>query len=84
MQQSALTKALDYDYLIVGGGAAGLSLAYHIAREPGLADKKVLLIEPEAKDPERPDLVFLGRCTDSFRRHRGARVAADCLPQPRL
>ncbi|MDB5235772.1 MAG: hypothetical protein JWR44_2765 [Hymenobacter sp.] len=39
-----------YDYLIVGGGAAGLSLAYHIAREPRLAGKKVLLIEPEAKE----------------------------------
>jgi lycopene beta-cyclase len=38
-----------FDYLIVGGGAAGLSLAYHIAREPRLADKKVLIIEPEAK-----------------------------------
>ena len=40
---------LEYDYLIVGGGAAGLSLAYHIAQEPRLAGKKVLLIESEAK-----------------------------------
>ena len=40
---------LDYDYLIVGGGAAGLSLAYHMALAPRLAEKKVLLIEPEAK-----------------------------------
>ena len=39
-----------YDYLIVGGGAAGLSLAYQLAQEPRLAAKKVLLIEPEAKD----------------------------------
>ena len=42
-------SVLEFDYLIVGGGAAGLSLAYHIAQEPRLADKKVLLIEPEAK-----------------------------------
>ena len=40
----------EYDYLIVGGGAAGLSLAYHVAQEPRLAGKKVLLIEPEAKN----------------------------------
>ena len=40
----------EYDYLIVGGGAAGLSLAYHIAQEPRLTGKKVLLIEPEAKN----------------------------------
>ena len=40
----------EFDYLIVGGGAAGLSLAFHIAQEPRLADKKVLIIEPEAKE----------------------------------
>lgn len=39
-----------YDYLIVGGGAAGLSLAYHISQEPRLAQKRVLVLEPEAKD----------------------------------
>lgn len=39
----------EYDYIIIGGGAAGLSLAYHIAQEPQLADKRVLLLEPDAK-----------------------------------
>lgn len=47
---SVPTAAAEYDYLIVGGGAAGLSLAYHLAQEPRLATQKVLLIEPEAKD----------------------------------
>jgi lycopene beta-cyclase len=46
---TSVQTALEYDYLIVGGGAAGLSLAYHLAQEPRLANKKVLLIEPEAK-----------------------------------
>ncbi|MBO0356824.1 lycopene cyclase [Hymenobacter sp. BT186] len=45
-----MTIPSNYDYLIVGGGAAGLSLAYHISQEPRLATKRVLLIEPEAKD----------------------------------
>ncbi|QIL76335.1 lycopene cyclase family protein [Hymenobacter sp. HDW8] len=40
----------DFDYLIVGGGAAGLSLAYALAQEPRLHDKRVLLLEPVAKD----------------------------------
>ncbi|MDO7850943.1 lycopene cyclase family protein [Hymenobacter convexus] len=50
MSSTAATTVLDYDYFIVGGGAAGLSLAFHIAQEPRLATKKVLLIEPEAKN----------------------------------
>ncbi|MGI4824528.1 MAG: lycopene cyclase family protein [Janthinobacterium lividum] len=40
----------SYDYLIVGGGAAGLSLAYHLAQESSLTEKKVLLLEPVVKD----------------------------------
>ena len=49
MSQPPLS-APAYDYVLVGGGAAGLSLAYHLAQEPRLAGKRVLLIEPEAKD----------------------------------
>jgi lycopene beta-cyclase len=49
MSIAAAATVPEYDYLIVGGGAAGLSLAYHIAQEPRLANKRVLLIEPEAK-----------------------------------
>ncbi|MBJ6143904.1 lycopene cyclase family protein [Hymenobacter sp. BT559] len=50
MNTAASLSAPAYDYLLVGGGAAGLSLAYHLAQEPRLAGKRVLLIEPEAKD----------------------------------
>ncbi|MBF9142910.1 lycopene cyclase family protein [Hymenobacter properus] len=50
MQNTVVAADSDFDYLIVGGGAAGLSLAFHIAQEPRLATKRVLIIEPEAKD----------------------------------
>ena len=36
------------DYLIIGGGAAGLSLAYHLAQEPRLDGKRIIVVEPEA------------------------------------
>ena len=49
MSPAAAVTTLKFDYLIVGGGAAGLSLAYHIAQEPRLAGKRVLIIEPDAK-----------------------------------
>ncbi|GAA3998576.1 lycopene cyclase family protein [Hymenobacter fastidiosus] len=39
----------DFDYVIVGGGAAGLSLAYHISQEPRLAGQRVAIIEPETE-----------------------------------
>lgn len=50
MKSDESVSVRAYDYLIVGGGAAGLSLAYHISQEPRLADKRVLVLEPEAKD----------------------------------
>ncbi|UYZ61103.1 lycopene cyclase family protein [Hymenobacter latericus] len=40
----------DFDYLLAGGGAAGLSLAYHLSQEPRLRHKRVLLLEPEEKN----------------------------------
>ncbi len=39
-----------YDYIIAGMGAAGLSLAVHLARSGVLADKKILLIDKERKE----------------------------------
>lgn len=50
MNPVALAPDSTYDYLLVGGGAAGLSLAYHLAQEPRLVGKRVLLIEPATKD----------------------------------
>ena len=48
MLPTAVAPVLEYDYLIVGGGASGLSLAYHMAQEPRLAGQRVLLVEPDA------------------------------------
>src|SRR6266702_3458968 len=38
-----------YDIIIAGGGAAGLSLAYHLLHSP-LHDRRALIVEKEAKD----------------------------------
>ncbi len=38
-----------YDYIIAGGGCAGLSLVYHLLHSD-LKDKQILLIEKDAKD----------------------------------
>ena len=38
-----------YDIIIAGGGASGLSLAYHLVHSP-LRDCRVLIVEKEAKD----------------------------------
>jgi lycopene beta-cyclase len=36
----------NYDYLIVGAGAAGLLLALEIVQNPALRDKQILLVDP--------------------------------------
>jgi lycopene beta-cyclase len=38
-----------FDYIIAGGGCAGLSLAYHLVKQ-GLQGKTILIIEKEKKD----------------------------------
>lgn len=39
-----------YDYIIAGTGCAGLSLAVHLAQSGRFADKKILLVDSEAKN----------------------------------
>lgn len=38
-----------YDYIVTGGGCAGLSFILHVLQEPSLEQKKILLIEKEEK-----------------------------------
>ncbi len=40
----------DYDYIILGGGCAGLSLIMHILSSSQLSNKRILLIEKEIKN----------------------------------
>lgn len=39
----------EYDYIITGGGCAGLSLVMRILKEPRLSQKKILIIDKDAK-----------------------------------
>lgn len=41
--------AQQYDYIILGAGAAGLSLAVRLANDPWFASKRILLIDREPK-----------------------------------
>ena len=39
----------DFDYIIIGGGCAGLSLAYELDVHDKLRDKTLAIIEPRAQ-----------------------------------
>jgi lycopene beta-cyclase len=39
-----------YDYIIAGGGLAGLTLLYYILEEPTLKNKRILVIDSDRKD----------------------------------
>lgn len=42
-------QSFDYDYIVTGGGCAGLSFIMHVLNEPALQDKRILLLEKESK-----------------------------------
>ena len=41
-----LTQMKEFDYTIIGGGCAGLSLAYQLEINKKLSDKSLTIIEP--------------------------------------
>ncbi len=45
-----MTIDQNFDYIICGGGMAGLSLAYRICMTPELKEKKIAIIEPNDKN----------------------------------
>jgi lycopene beta-cyclase len=38
-----------YDFILAGGGLAGLSLACHLANSP-LRDRSILIVDPDTKE----------------------------------
>ena len=49
-----------YDYIICGGGASGLLLSNALISDSFFDDKKILIIEKEAKVENDKTLGFLG------------------------
>jgi len=43
-----------YDYIIAGGGCAGLSLVMRMLKEPQLSTKKILIIDKDSKQLNDP------------------------------
>jgi lycopene beta-cyclase len=54
------------DYLIVGGGCAGLSLAVRMAQNPFFSDKKIMVIEEDKKETDDRTWCFWERKTNFF------------------
>jgi len=55
----------QYDYIILGGGLAGLSLAYHLIHSP-LRDRSILIVEPDDKDRNDRTFCFWSDRTSPF------------------
>lgn len=43
-------RTMKYDYIILGAGAAGLSLAYRMANDKHFASKRIAIVEKDNKD----------------------------------
>lgn len=52
--------AYSYDYIILGAGAAGLSLAYYMSSYPALQEKRVLIIDKDTKNQNDRTWTFWG------------------------
>lgn len=59
--------AVHYDYIIVGAGAAGLSLAYYMSRHGPLLDKQVLIVDKADKNQNDRTWTFWGEPPADFK-----------------
>lgn len=55
----------SFDYIIAGGGCAGLSLAYHLTRE-GLGNRSILIIDREVKQTNDRTWCFWNKTGGDF------------------
>ncbi len=60
------TATLMADYLIVGGGCAGLSLAVRMAQNPFFSDKKIIIIEEDKKETDDRTWCFWEKKSNFF------------------
>ena len=51
LERSLNTMSDQYDYILAGGGAAGLSLAYHMVRN-GISDKTIAIVDVAEKSED--------------------------------
>jgi lycopene beta-cyclase len=63
----------DYDYIITGGGAAGLTLVYRMLQSPVLKHKRILLVDKAVKEKDDRTWCFWEKAPGMFEhivRHR--------------
>ncbi|MEM8891893.1 MAG: lycopene cyclase family protein, partial [Bacteroidota bacterium] len=57
----------SYDYIIAGGGCAGMSLAYYLLQDDYFRDKRILLIEKDAYQKQDKTWCYWSQETPTFK-----------------
>ena len=64
-QKSSISSDRTYDFIMAGGGAAGLSLAYHLCHST-LSDSRILVVDRERKSKNDRTWCFWGTGSPPF------------------
>lgn len=60
---TATSYSSDYDYIIVGGGTAGLTVANRLSEDPSVS---ILVIEPGQAEFNNPDVTDISRLAYTY------------------
>lgn len=60
---TAASSSRDYDYIIVGGGTAGLTVANRLSDDPSVS---ILVIEPGQAEFDNPDVTDISRLAYTY------------------